>query len=342
MEKTGVTQKVSTENLTTSSFGMFLKTCIYITMLRQSTTRWPDPDRRIGESFDPNIDYRPSWKHYVKRFLYPTFISLYSACQKFRSGLPREFSSNNIIIGPRGSEFDYLLFRLGASKIRGSKVLLQGVGNAKEFVFWQPYNPSSITAVDLYPSWGTDVLKYDFEYVFIKADLEALPFDDGMFDGIASINVFEHVRNLDQVLQETYRVLSSGGWFLASFGPLYHTIGGDHLSRIRGGIEHGYNHILLDRETYQDFVDHMMIDGIDRTDEIPHYIESDLFSRLCYQAYSKAFHQYFEVKYFKAHVNWEALIYRHSFPEKWSQLLGKGYSERDLLISTIVVIGTKP
>jgi ubiquinone/menaquinone biosynthesis C-methylase UbiE len=44
---------------------------------------------------------------------------------------------------------------------------------------------------------------------------EQLPFGDARFDGVYSINVLEHVTDLDKVLAESARVLESGGLFLS-------------------------------------------------------------------------------------------------------------------------------
>lgn len=43
---------------------------------------------------------------------------------------------------------------------------------------------------------------------------EALPFEDDAFDAIVCVDVLEHVRDLDAVLDEVRRVLRPGGWFL--------------------------------------------------------------------------------------------------------------------------------
>jgi ubiquinone/menaquinone biosynthesis C-methylase UbiE len=44
---------------------------------------------------------------------------------------------------------------------------------------------------------------------------EQLPFGDGGFDGVYSINVLEHVSNVEKVLAESARVLEVGGLFLS-------------------------------------------------------------------------------------------------------------------------------
>lgn len=43
---------------------------------------------------------------------------------------------------------------------------------------------------------------------------ETLPYADASFDAVVSVDVLEHVSNLDAVLTEVTRVLRPGGWFL--------------------------------------------------------------------------------------------------------------------------------
>lgn len=45
----------------------------------------------------------------------------------------------------------------------------------------------------------------------IQSDATALPFADGMFDGISSIQVLEYIQDVDSVLAEARRVLKPGG-----------------------------------------------------------------------------------------------------------------------------------
>ncbi len=47
----------------------------------------------------------------------------------------------------------------------------------------------------------------------VVADLEALPFEDGLFDAVTSLWVLEHVRSPERVFREIRRVLKPGGKF---------------------------------------------------------------------------------------------------------------------------------
>lgn len=49
---------------------------------------------------------------------------------------------------------------------------------------------------------------------FIKADIQKLPFDNEQFDLVISITMLEFVSNIEQAIQEMYRVLKPNGWLV--------------------------------------------------------------------------------------------------------------------------------
>ena len=219
---------------------------------------------------------------------------------------------------------------------------MQGVGDGKEFRFWEPYSPSYMVGVDRFPE-PLELTVPRRSASFTASDVTTLPFPDAVFDGVASINTWEHLTDLELALSETRRVVKSGGWFLATFGPLYTAIGGDHLSRIRGGLEHAYNHLLLAREEYADFIEHMTLAGIDVIDGHPRggrlYVELDLFSHAGWREYHRVFSQSLELELFTVHVDLEAIEFRRRFPDKWAAILDMGHAEEDLLASSITALG---
>jgi SAM-dependent methyltransferase len=95
---------------------------------------------------------------------------------------------------------------------------------------------------------------YGGEIAFRQASVERIPFEDGVFDLVASAAVLEHVRNLRGAVAEMARVLRPGGWAWHEFGPLYHCYGGDHCIAAYGS-DHGYDHLLLDDVDYRRLVD---------------------------------------------------------------------------------------
>lgn len=291
----------------------------------------------LGASLRAVPDRRRSLRNLLKRSLYAVILPLQRLFVKRKEelSLPSHF-----IPTQRGTEYDLLLSRLGTRRIRGSRVLLQGVGDGTEAGIWGPHAPRSLVGVDL------EIETPDNSDVrMIEADLEDLPFPAEQFDIAASLNTFEHVQVLDKVLAETRRVLVDGGVFLASFGPLYHSYGGDHFSSLRGGFQDGYNHLLMPGDDYADYVRAVSVPGVDIVDSQPQaglaYIQRDLFSHLTIDQYMKAFHASFQITYWKAHIEPMAREFRLKFPKEWKELLAAGYRELDLLASTLVVIGTK-
>jgi ubiquinone/menaquinone biosynthesis C-methylase UbiE len=69
----------------------------------------------------------------------------------------------------------------------------------------------------------------------IKGDARSLPLPDSSVDIVVSISVLEHVRNLDEVIEEAYRVLRPRGYFYAEFGPIWSAVWGHHLWLYHGG-----------------------------------------------------------------------------------------------------------
>lgn len=68
-------------------------------------------------------------------------------------------------------------------------------------------NADAYVGVDLRDSGHKD---YDSK-VDVYYDGEILPFDDNSFDAVVSFEVFEHVFNLDEIIDEVHRVLKCNG-----------------------------------------------------------------------------------------------------------------------------------
>ena len=301
---------------------------------------WPDPDPRVSKSFAEDSPVGDRWQNRVKAIVYPLILPLQTRLVGVRLGL--EDLKAPLTWGSRGAEFDYVISRLGKSRIEAKRLLIQGVGDGKEFRFWEPYSPEYLVGVDLFPE-PLETTAAQTGASCTAADVAALPFPPATFDGVASINTWEHIKQPEVVLAETRRIVKSGGWFLATFGPLYKSLGGDHVCDLRGGLEHGYNHLLLDPEVYMDFIEHMTVPGIDIVDGSPRagflFVELDLFSHLGWREYYRIFSEYLDLDLFTVHVDPAAIEFRNRFPDKWSAILDKGHSKEDLLASAITVLG---
>ena len=71
----------------------------------------------------------------------------------------------------------------------------------------------------------------------LDASAERLPFDDGSFDSVFSISVFEHLLDLGAALAEMRRVLRPGGLVYANFGPIWSGCKGHHVNAKVGDRE---------------------------------------------------------------------------------------------------------
>jgi len=110
-----------------------------------------------------------------------------------------------------------------------SKDLLDiGSGCGGRTAYYQRYgNPRSIVGLDIselragIARRSIEQLCADNRIHFTVGVGEQLPFRDESFNGIISYDVFEHVKDLDCVLEECYRVLRPGGRLYSLFPPYY-------------------------------------------------------------------------------------------------------------------------
>ena len=63
----------------------------------------------------------------------------------------------------------------------------------------------------------------------LKKDAGDTGFEANTFDFIYSLAAFEHINNLSDVLEESYRILKNGGILYTVFGPIWSSAWGHHL-----------------------------------------------------------------------------------------------------------------
>jgi SAM-dependent methyltransferase len=223
-------------------------------------------------------------------------------------------------------------------------ILVQGTGNGWDTIGWAKFKPGKIIAVDLFEfdSWQ-EITKYVQREYSIKIDFYAAPLHeltfirDGSIDLCASHTVLEHVKNLNEVMIETYRILKPGGIVYATYGPLWYCAGGDHFGR--GALKNYFNHILLDHEDYLNYFNSVKED-VEDFQSGGRYIELDLFSKLRTEEYLNIYRDNgFLVEALVLEVSRKALIFRKYYPELFNELKNKKVfcNEDDFLIKTNII-----
>ena len=141
--------------------------------------------------------------------------------------------------------------------LRNSTILVPGVGYGKNLLQLAVFKPKTIFAFDLYnydTEWQyvSKLAKKNFgvEIKFFQGDFDVVPKEFlGSFDFIISDAVLEHVKDLNNFAEFSYKFLKPGGIFYASYGPIWYGPGGDHIEWGRG--KEMYDHLLLKEEEYK-------------------------------------------------------------------------------------------
>ena len=235
--------------------------------------------------------------------------------------------------------------------IKDATILVQGVGYGWEVLSWAKMRPKKIIGVDLFSFSETwDEIsqycqeKYNIEVEFQQASLESLSFLENCSINICvSDAVYEHCRDLNSVLKESFRVLKPGGVLYAAYGPLWFSAGGDHFS-VRAGLQNSFNHLILNQKEYMKFVNYCSC----KDEEYQggrRYIEIDLFSKLTTQEYLELLKiNGFKIDKMVIETNSRALAFKKQYPEKFSEIVEICYGKcdaDDLIIQSNIVFCIK-
>ena len=184
-------------------------------------------------------------------------------------------------------------------KITGKKILNIGCGNAFDYHLWFKYKPKKIVGIDVlnYQNSWDKVYNYvkkkkiDIEIKFYKKDFVDFDYEE-KFDFIVSDAVFEHCRDLKKVIKKCHKFLKDDGVMYASYGgPMWFTYNGDHFSG-RDHVKNGYNHLILEKKDYQDYVDQNIGSfnyELNQGGGGGILVENDLFSKLLANEYFEIF-----------------------------------------------------
>lgn len=310
----------------------------------------PDGDRTPREFAVLGSSLAERMKRPIRHTVYPLyrfFIDWWLRNRGFSSqGLEADFW----LWGQRGNDYEALRRRVNRIlPIKGKRLLIAGCGTGRDIASWLKHEPAALLGVDYFSyetAWNMLRAEARRRYPdtlleFRQTDLtqlEGIP--DASIDIVGSDAVFEHVSNLPGVLREFQRVLAPGGVVYATFGPLWYCWGGDHISGY-DGILSGYNHLLLERESYFAYLDragehrHSEHDG--RT-----WIENGLFSYLRPAEYLDALRNAgFERRLVGAILEPRAIECLRQSPEMESKLLRLA-AKPDLIITGMTIAYSKP
>lgn len=100
--------------------------------------------------------------------------------------------------------------RIGKDHFRGQRVLEIGCGPFVPILqFADCIRHCVDPLVDLYMAAGWPL--YDYDAKFINTGGEVLPYRDGYFDAVISVNALDHVDDFEQTAREMERVVKPGG-----------------------------------------------------------------------------------------------------------------------------------
>jgi SAM-dependent methyltransferase len=289
----------------------------------------------------PRPALREKVKGQLRKVILPVYLGILNPLLTTRYRYRVAFPVTQWYWGARGFEHISLRALLNRYyKINGRTVLVVGCGTGRDLKSWLSYLPEQVVGVDLFNykrAWKDLMSEYGDRLSLFQADMTKLcSYNDRSFDIVASDAVLEHCTNLKGALPEWHRLLRPGGILYASFGPLWYSWGGDHVSGYDKG-QHGYNHLIAPRSAYMEYLSaaglfkHSEHDG--RT-----WVRYDLFSYLRLDQYlNRVADAGFDLEYLGVSISPKAIKCLKRDPRLRIELL-KVADEFDLIAAAACVI----
>lgn len=188
---------------------------------------------------------------------------------------------------------------------------------------------------------------------FCLGDIRHTDFADNSFDLAVSYAVFEHVRGIEEALEEIHRVLKPGGVFITTFGPVWSCMWGHHLW-VRKPERHVYNqpphlppycHLLMEPEDLRAELEGKHAAEV--ADEIVKFVyQSDEQNQVPHDAYVKmAKASKLEIVALRSHRNTKlekAYLAGHDPLESYLERLEKKLGPGDYLSASLSLRLRKP
>ena len=273
-----------------------------------------------------------------RSLLYPLYSLIIDRLARIKYSKILTEKYDKVSIGQRGNHF---MARHSAVKrirsIEGKNTLVIGCGAGDDISSWLSFKPKSVIAIDYMDyekEWSKKLIEFSKTYrtsvSFFQADAINLSMiNSESIDFVCSDAVFQHLQNYAAVLKELTRVLKPKGIMYAAMGPLYHSYSGDMVSG-SDEIGNGYNHILLDSDSYVSYFN----STFDSRDPRTFYFEHKMFSFLKSDEYINEVERLgYSRLYLACILSKKGLIFRKNHQEK--------FNEKDLLLETLSFIYEK-
>jgi SAM-dependent methyltransferase len=126
----------------------------------------------------------------------------------------------------RGREYEDLAERLALRKLlppAGARLIEIGAGFGRLVDLYDGYQ--QVVLLDYSKSMlrqAQERLGREGEYIYVVANLYAMPFVDSLFDTTVTVRVLHHVQNIPAAFQEIQRVLKPGGAYVLEYANKRH------------------------------------------------------------------------------------------------------------------------
>ncbi len=126
----------------------------------------------------------------------------------------------------QGREYEHLAERIALRKLlppAGARLVEIGAGFGRLVDLYDGYQ--QVVLLDYSKSMlrqAQDHLGRSGKYVYVAADLYAMPFVDSLFDTTVTVRVLHHVQNIPAAFQEIQRVLMGGGVYVLEYANKRH------------------------------------------------------------------------------------------------------------------------
>ena len=126
----------------------------------------------------------------------------------------------------QGREYEHLAERIALRKLlppAGARLVEIGAGFGRLVDLYDGYQ--QVVLLDYSKSMlrqAQDRLGRGEKYIYVAADLYAMPFVDSLFDTTVTVRVLHHVQNIPAAFQEIQRVLRPGGAYVLEYANKRH------------------------------------------------------------------------------------------------------------------------